>query len=251
MNQLIPVQVNDKQEQILSGRALHDFLGICTPYTQWFSRIREYGFEENADYFPYSQKSESGGASGIKVILDHLIKLDMAKEICMLQRSEKGKQARQYFIQIEKDWNSPEKTMARALLLANKKIKELNTLNAQKTQLINELQPKSSYYDLILQNKSLLSITQIGKDYGKSGKEINKILHKLGIQYKQGGTWLLYQKYADKGYTQSKTHIIDDCAAKFHTYWTQKGRLFIYETLKREGILPLIEMQEKTMQEKF
>ncbi|MCC2528853.1 phage antirepressor KilAC domain-containing protein [Bacillus inaquosorum] len=118
--------------------------------------------------------------------------------------------------------------------------------NAQKNQMINELQPKASYYDLVLQNKSLLSISKIAKDYGMSGTKMNKLLHELGIQYKQGDCWLLYQKYADKGYTQSKTHAIDSDKSKLHTYWTQKGRLFIYETLKnKKGILPIIEREER------
>ncbi|ARW39026.1 phage antirepressor KilAC domain-containing protein [Bacillus amyloliquefaciens] len=118
--------------------------------------------------------------------------------------------------------------------------------NAQKNQMINELQPKASYYDLVLQNKSLLSISKIAKDYGMSGTKMNKLLHELEIQFKQGNCWLLYQKYADKGYTQSKTHTIDSEKSKLHTYWTQKGRLFIYETLKnKKGILPMIEQEER------
>ena len=110
-------------------------------------------------------------------------------------------------------------------------------------QRVNELQPKATYYDLILQNKTLLSVTQIAKDYGMSATALNKILSDFGIQFKQGGTWLLYQKHADKGYTQSTTHIIDDERSSLLTKWTQKGRLFIYETLKDNGILPLIEKQ--------
>lgn len=110
-------------------------------------------------------------------------------------------------------------------------------------QRVNELQPKATYYDLILQNKSLLSVTKIAKDYGMSATTLNKLLSELGIQYKQGGTWLLYQKYADKGYTQSTTHIIDEDRSSLLTKWTQKGRLFIYELLKNERILPLIEQE--------
>lgn len=124
------------------------------------------------------------------------------------------------------------------------KRKELELQNAQKNQQINELQPKATYYDLVLQNKSLLSITKIAKDYGLSGKKMNILLHEAGVQYKQGDVWLLYQKYADKGYTQSKTHVIDDENNRFHTYWTQKGRLFIYDLLKQRGILPLIEREK-------
>lgn len=116
---------------------------------------------------------------------------------------------------------------------------------AQKNQIIQELQPKASYYDLVLQNKSLVAISVIAKDYGMSAKKMNKILHELKIQFKQGNTWLLYQKYAGKGYTQSKTHTIDADYSKMHTYWTQKGRLFLYDLLKnKKGILPLIEQQD-------
>lgn len=108
-------------------------------------------------------------------------------------------------------------------------------------QRINELQPKATYYDLVLQNKSLISVSKIAKDYGKSAQWLNSKLHELGVQYKQGGTWLLYQKYADKCYTQSTTHVIDEERNKLFTKWTQKGRLFIYELLKNQDVLPLIE----------
>jgi len=116
---------------------------------------------------------------------------------------------------------------------------------AQKNQIIQELQPKATYYDLVLQNKTLVPISVIAKDYGMSAKKLNKILHELKIQFKQGNTWLLYQKYAGKGYTQSKTHTIDADYSKMHTYWTQKGRLFLYDLLKnKKGILPLIEQKD-------
>ena len=120
----------------------------------------------------------------------------------------------------------------------------LKLQTAQQQQIIHELQPKATYYDLCLQNKTLLSITKIAKDYGMSGNALNNLLHELGVQYKQGDIWLLYQKHADKGYTQSKTHVIDSDRSAFHTYWTQSGRLFIYELLKqKKEILPLIERE--------
>lgn len=124
------------------------------------------------------------------------------------------------------------------------KRKQLEIENAQSKQMIGELKPKATYYDLILQNKSLMPITKIAKDYGLSGRKLNELLHELGVQYKMGKTWLLYQNHADKGYTQSKTHAIDTDKSVMHTYWTQKGRLFIYDLLKNEkGILPLIERE--------
>lgn len=116
---------------------------------------------------------------------------------------------------------------------------------AQKNQIIQELQPKATYYDLILQSESLVAISVIAKDYGMSARKLNDLLHELKVQFKQGSTWLLYQKYASKGYTQSKTHTVDAERSKMHTYWTQKGRLFIYDLLKnKKGILPKIEQDE-------
>lgn len=145
----------------------------------------------------------------------------------MLQRNERGKQARQYFIQLEKDWNSPEKVMARALQIANQKLHMLETENAQQKQLLAEYSPKASYYDVVLQTPDALSISQIAKDYGKSAKWLNQQLHEMGVQYNQGGVWLLYQQYAEQGYTRSKTHTYSGNDgmqhSRLHTYWTQKG----------------------------
>ena len=124
-----------------------------------------------------------------------------------------------------------------------KRRKELELTAAVQKQQIAELRPKASYYDLILQNKNTVPVTQIAKDYGMSGRKFNELLHDLGIQYKFRKTWLLYQHYADLGYTQSKTFAIDAEKSVMHTYWTQKGRLFLYDLLKGEGILPLIEQE--------
>lgn len=125
---------------------------------------------------------------------------------------------------------------------AKERAKQLELETAKQKQIIGELRPKASYYDLIVQNKSLVPITKIAKDYGMSGRAMNKLLHELGVQYKMGNTWLLYQEYADQGYTQSKTHTIDAERSVMHTYWTQKGRLFLYDLLKnKRGLLPVIE----------
>lgn len=126
--------------------------------------------------------------------------------------------------------------------------KELEIKNAVQTQQIAELQPKASYYDVILNCKDLISISKIAKDYGKSGRWLNEELHRRHIQYKQGKQWLLYQEYAPYGYTSTKTHDVTGSDGKQHakvsTYWTQKGRLFIYDELKKDGIVPLIEREE-------
>ncbi len=116
-------------------------------------------------------------------------------------------------------------------------------------QRVNELTPKASYYDLVLSNKSLVTITQIAKDYGMSGQAMNHKLHDLGVIYKQGDTWLLYSKYQRTGWTHSETIMVTKTdgtqKAVMHTKWTQKGRLGLYELLKRHGILPLIETADE------
>lgn len=116
-------------------------------------------------------------------------------------------------------------------------------------QRVNELTPKAGYYDLVLSNKSLVTITQIAKDYGMSGQAMNHKLHDLGVIYKQGDTWLLYSKYQRTGWTHSETIMVTKSdgtqKAVMHTKWTQKGRLGLYELLKRHGILPLIETADE------
>lgn len=111
--------------------------------------------------------------------------------------------------------------------------------------LIAEYEPKVSYYDQILASTDTITITQIAKDYGMSAIALNKLLHKLGVQFKQSNQWMLYQKHAEQGYTKSKTVPIvyknGEQGVKLNTQWTQKGRLFLYELLKRNGVLPLIE----------
>lgn len=117
----------------------------------------------------------------------------------------------------------------------------VNIENQQKT--ISVLRPKARYYDLILNNKEVLPITVIAKDYGMTAQQLNAKLAELGVQYKRGKIWYLYDQYAGEGYTQARTYQNDamDISAT-RTYWTQKGRRFIYDMLKEEGILPLIEV---------
>lgn len=125
------------------------------------------------------------------------------------------------------------------------KSKLLETTVKVQEQQIAELQPKASYYDIVLNCKDLVSTSVIAKDFGKSAVWLNNYLHENGIQYKQGKIWLLYQKYAEQGYTNTKTVPVagpnGKIYSKVHTYWTQKGRLFIYNMLKADGILPKAE----------
>ena len=138
--------------------------------------------------------------------------------------------------------------LAQSLKEERQKNEQLSLENIQQRQIIGELKPKATYYDVILNNKGLVTITQIAKDYGMSGRALNKKLHELGVQYKQSDQWLLYREYHDKGYTHSQTQeiVLKDGTKdiKMNTKWTQKGRLFLYELLKYEGILPIIEREK-------
>lgn len=121
MNELIKITYNNDRPAV-SARDLHDFLEVKTAYKDWFPRMCEYGFTEGEDFCSFLSESTGG-----RPAQDAVLTIDMAKELCMIQRNEKGKQARQYFLQIEKDWNSPEKVMARALQIAEDKLKRLES----------------------------------------------------------------------------------------------------------------------------
>ena len=142
--------------------------------------------------------------------------------------------------------------LAQNLKAEQERVRMLELETKKQAQIINEMRPKATYYDLVLQSKSAVSISKIAKDYGMSGQALNKLLCELGVQYKQGGVWLLYQKYADKGYTQSKTIALPENVTKMHTNWTQKGRLFIYDLLKNKlGMLPIIEREQQDERERY
>lgn len=164
MNEIITINLNDNQEPVVSGRQLHEALGVKTRYDNWFNRMTEYGFAENQDYLVTSIFGHnSNGGRQNKV--DHIIKLDMAKEIAMIQRSERGKQVRQYFIQVEKDFNSPEKIMARALLLADKKV---HKLEAQ----IEADKPKVLFANAVSASQTSILVGDLAKLISQNGFKI-------------------------------------------------------------------------------
>lgn len=248
MDELIRINY-DSERPTVNGRDLHDALQVKTAYKDWFPRMCEYGFSEGTDFCSFLSES-SGGRPAV----NHQLTIDMAKQLCMIQRTDIGRKFRQYFIQVEEAWNSPEAVMARALQFANQQLALLKHQNMELTdtiavqnQQILEMKPKVSYYDVVLNCKDLISTSAIAKDYGKSAIWMNRYLHEKGVQFKQGDIWLLYQKYAQNGYTSTKTHSYPgtdgETHTKVHTYWTQKGRLFIYELMKSNGMMPLIEQE--------
>ncbi|MFH0384352.1 phage antirepressor KilAC domain-containing protein [Streptococcus sp. A18] len=165
MNELINVTLNDNQEPVVSGRQLHKALGVKTKYADWFGRMIEYGFTENQDFLLLKNEQQTGRGGHNKV--DHIIKLDMAKEIAMIQRTDKGKQVRAYFIQIEKDYNSPEKIMARALLMADKKVHQLE---AQ----IEADRPKVLFADAVSASHTSILVGELAKLLKQNGIDIGQ-----------------------------------------------------------------------------
>lgn len=244
MNELINVTLNENHEPVISARQLHTALGVTDRFSRWFERMLAYGFEENSDYVG----CEIFHDLARKKVKDYIIKLDMAKEIAMLQRNEKSKEVRKYFIQVEKDFNSPEKIMARALLMADKKIKLLENQNENLLVELEEATKNADYLDLILQTKDSLTITQIAQDYGMSARKMNQLLKQERIQRIVNGQWVLYAKYIGKGYISSRTFDYVGKDGKPHsnmtTVWTQLGRRFIYDKLKAIDVLPIIEQED-------
>ncbi len=258
MEGLIEIKTNENMEQLVSARELYSKLGLAdSQWKRWYQKniIDDEYFKEGTDYIIRHDVEKQNLVKG-RPSEDFIIKIDMAKELCMLARTENGKKMRSYFIEVEKQWNSPEKVMARALIFSNNKINMLQDQNNQlllenkmQEQVINEMKRKVDYTDEILRSKNVMNINQIAKDYGMSGQKLNSLLAKAKVQYKQNGQWLLYSKYQDKGYTHSNTIKIvrrngqDDI--RLQTKWTQKGRLFIYKFMVANGFYPLIEQEDK------
>ena len=203
------VTLNENQEPIVSGRTLHKELGVQTEYKKWFGRMAEYGFTEGDDFVRVTQKWDTPG--GIQNVTDHALKLDMAKEIAMIQRTEKGKQVRQYFIQVERDYNSPEKIMARALNIANTRLSLLETT-------LEQMKPKALFADAVAASKTSILIGELAKIITQNGYNIgqNRLfgwLRDRGYLHRGGSSRNLpTQRYMEMGLFEIKetTHTNPD-----------------------------------------
>lgn len=240
----------------VNGRQFYERLNLETPYHKWFPRMCEYGFEEGKDYETLvGQKCPTNNPKNPwTTVTNHMLSIDMAKHIAMVQRTEQSMTIRQYLIDFEREMNKPEKIMARALKIADKTIAnltievgKLQEENAAQKQQLAEYEPMVTYYDMVLKCRDAVPTSIIAKDYGWSAKKLNKFLEEKGVQYKLRGTWLLKSKYAGFGYTKSETYPYEGSSGSVHnainTKWTQKGRLFIYELMKKNGNLPTIERE--------
>lgn len=225
MYKLLKVEVNENNEPTVNGRMLHAFLEVKEKYTQWFTR-KSKGFIENIDFVPYSEKTESGGASGFKVIFNHKLTLDMAKHLAMMQQNEKGMIARQYFIDIGKKWNSPEMIMSRALAIANKNLlmkdEQILKLTAENT----EMKPKADYFDELVERNTLTNFRETAKllHIGQN-KFIDWLLNKKFIYRDIKGKLLAYSNYVSgsKPYFDVKEQKNGNWSG-FQTLITPQGR---------------------------
>jgi anti-repressor protein len=229
--EIIKVNNTDPNKLTVSGRELHKGLGVKSNYTTWFERMCEYGFAENIDYKTYFPNLESENHGGQNKI-DHQITIDMAKELCMIQRTEKGKRYRCYFIECEKAWNSPEAIMARALQLANSRLetileqnKQLEIKNNQLTIDNQVMKPKADYFDELVDRNLLLNFTDTAKELGIKRKDFIQFL--LDNKYIYRDKKKNLRPYADKndGLFELKESISTKTKwAGAQTLVTPKGR---------------------------
>lgn len=167
MNDLVKINYGDADRPTVSGRELCEKLGVETPYTQWFERMRKYGFCENVDYALVSQKCETNNPKNpYTTRTDHEITIPMAKELCMLQRTKKGKEMRLYFIAVEEQWNSPDAIMARALQLSNAKLKQMQIAVSELTVENQIMKPKADYFDELVDRNLLTGIRETAGEIG-------------------------------------------------------------------------------------
>ena len=197
MNDLITINY-DSDKPTVSGRELHEALEVKTAYKDWFPRMCEYGFTEGEDFNPLKneQVRDEGGRQVTREITDHQLTIPMAKEICMLQRNEKGKQFRQYFIKVEEAWNSPEMIMKRALDYANESVKKLQIQVSTLTVDNEIMKPKADYFDELVERNTLTSFRETAKQLEVKEKSFIKFLLDHKYIYRDGKGKIM--PYADK-----------------------------------------------------
>ena len=244
-NELIKVTVKNDQ-QLVSARDLYKGLGIKRRFSAWWEQNSN-DFKENSDFqrVLISTPRENRGSIELQ---DYALTIDMAKQLCLLSRTKKGKEYREYLIEIEKKWNDPQSVVQRAMDILHSENLQLKLENKSLSRQLEESNKKASYLDVILGTTDAMVTTQIAMDYGYSAVKFNKLLHQLGIQHKVNGQWILYKAYKGKKYTTTKLHTYTDKHGKDHakplTAWTQKGRRLIYDILKENEVLPLIERED-------
>ena len=226
MNDIIKVNYNTDQPTV-SAREMHAFLEVKTAYKDWFPRMREYGFAKGRDFNPLKNEQVrfEGNREVKRTVDDAEITIDMAKELCMLQRNERGKQARQYFLQLERDWKSPEKVMARALQIAEKKINTLSAELSKATVQNTIMQPKSDYFDELVERNTLTNFRETANQLGVGQKVlVNFLLEKKYIYRDKKGKIMPYADKNDGLFTIKECFNEKTQRSGTQTLITPKGR---------------------------
>ena len=221
MNELIKVHYDSADRPTVSGRELYEALKIETPYKKWFDRMTEYGFSENSDFWTILSESTGGRPS-----TDHQITIPMAKELCMLQRTDKGKQMRQYFIAVEEQWNSPDAITARALQLSNAKLKQLQVTVSELTVENQIMKPKAEYFDDLVDRNLLTGIRETAKEFQIKQKDfVTFLMDKKYLYRDKKGKLMPYAKPLQDGLFELKETKNDATAwSGSQTMITPKGR---------------------------
>lgn len=226
MNDLITVTYNNDRPTVL-GRDLYEKLEIKTPYTQWFERMTEYGFTENVDYIGLSQKSEK--PTGGRPTIDHQLTLDMAKQICMLQRSDAGKRYREYFLEVERKWNDPQAVMARSLIYANRQLDAAKVQLAEANALLEAAKPKVIFADAVAASKPSILVGELAKILRQNGvrdmgqKRLFGWLRDNGYLMKTGSSYNMpTQKSMERGLFEIKEGSVTNADGSIRVTKTPK-----------------------------
>lgn len=236
MNELIKVTYENDRPTV-SGRDLHEKLGINSNYSTWFNRMCEYGFIENQDFATRFPNLESENQHGGQNKIDHQLTIEMAKQICMIQRTEVGKQYREYFLEIEKAWNTPEAIMARALQVANRQLDSIKGQLTEANKQLEEAKPKVLFADAVSTAKTSILIGDLAKLLRQNGIMIgqNRLFERLRndgyLIKKRGASYNLpTQSSMERGLFEIKesTGINPDGSVRVNktTKVTGKGQLY-------------------------
>ena len=226
---LIPINYDGEQPTV-SARDLHEGLEVKSNFTTWFDRMCEYGFTEN-DYKKCFPKMESG-LNGGQNMVDYQISVDMAKQICMIQRSEKGKQYRQYFIDLEKAWNTPEQIFARALKMADQKIEKLKESNAGLLEDVERMRPKEIFADAVKASASSILVGDLAKLLRQNGVDIGQ---KRLFEYLRNHGYLIKRKGSDWNMPTQKSMNMGLFEVKESTHIDGNGCNIVTRTPKATG----------------
>ena len=240
MEELIKVTTKG-DTQVVSARELYKGLEIKRRFSAWVSDNFK-DFIEDVDFTSVRKSTEVKNNGGIQIreLQDYAITISMAKELCMMSHTELGKEYRKYFLELERKWNDPKEVVKRGYAILQNENKQLKIENGI-------LKPKADKYDRYLSNKGLITITEIAKEYGMSGRELNKFLHDKRIIFKKGDKWFVYQRYANDGLVGYEIYMPEDREIRRTLKWTTKGEQFIRNILEDEGIKPVLERPSQMM----